>query len=71
MLDGGEGFGRASGDTLGRRVGRDEVRVLGLEPLELVQQPVELLVGDLRVVVDVVALFVMADGGPEFIQALL
>ena len=35
--------------------------MFGLEPLELVQQPIELLVGDLRGVVDVVALFVVAD----------
>ena len=36
--------------------------MLRLELLELVQQPIELLVRDLRIVVDVVALFVMADG---------
>ena len=35
--------------------------MLGLELLELVQQRVELGVGDLGVGVDVVALFVMAD----------
>ena len=39
--------------------------MLGLEPLELVQQRVELLVGDLRGVVNVVALFVMPDRGAE------
>ena len=35
--------------------------MLGLELLELVQQRVELVVGDLGLVVDVVALFVVAD----------
>ena len=61
MLDGGEAFDRTAGDALRRRIRRDEIRMLGLEPLELVQQPIELLVGDLRIVVNVVALFVMAD----------
>jgi hypothetical protein len=35
--------------------------MLGLQRLELVQQAVELLVGDLGLVVDVVALFVVTD----------
>ena len=61
VLDRLESFDRPAGDALGRRVGRDEIGMLRLEPLELVQQPIELLVGDLRVVVDVVALFVVAD----------
>ena len=61
VLDGREPFDRAAGDALRRRVGRDEIRMLRLERLELVQQRVERLVGDLRIVVDVVALFVVAD----------
>ena len=44
--------------------------MLRFEPLELVQQPVELFVGDLRVVVDVVALFVMADRVTQLAEAL-
>ena len=62
MLDGLEALDRTAGDALGRRIGRDEIGMLRLEPLELVQQPIELLVGDLGSVVDVVALFVVADG---------
>ena len=61
--------GRA-GDALGRRIGGDEIRVLGLEALELVQQPVECLVGDLRRVVNVVALLVVADLLAELVDAL-
>ena len=38
VLDGGETLGRRAGDALGRRVRGDEVGVLGLEPLELVQE---------------------------------
>ena len=44
--------------------------MLRLETLELVQQPIELLVGNLRVVVDVVALFVMPDGVTKLPDAL-
>ena len=43
--------------------------MLGFEPLELVQQRVELLVGDLGIVVDVVALFVMADRVAQLFEA--
>ena len=44
--------------------------MLGLERLELVQQAIELLVGDLGVVVDVVALFVVADRVAQLADAL-
>ena len=44
--------------------------MLRFEPLELVQQPIELLVGDLGIVVDVVALFVMPDGVAQLADAL-
>ena len=63
VLDGLESLDRPARDALRRRIGRDEIGMLRFEPLELVQQPIELLVGDLRRVVDVVALFVMADRG--------
>ena len=68
MLDGREPFDRPAGDALRRRIGGDEVRMLGLEALELVQQPIELFVGDLGIVVDVVALFVVADGVAELVE---
>ena len=71
VLDRLETFDRAAADALCRRVGRDEIRVLRFEPLELVQQRIELLVGDLGVVVDVVALFVMPDGVAELGEARL
>ena len=44
--------------------------MLRFEPLELVQQPIELLVGDLGIVVDVVALFVMPDGVTQLAETL-
>ena len=70
VLDGREAVDRPPGDALRRRIGRDEIGMLGLELLELVQQPIELLVGDLRIVVDVVALFVMADRVAKLADAL-
>ena len=71
VLDRGEALGRAARHPLGRRVGRDEIRVLRLERLELVQQAVELLVGNLGVVLDVVALFVVPDRAAQLVDALL
>ena len=71
MLDGREALRRAAGDALGRRIGGDEIGMLGLERLELVQKPIEFFVGDLRIVVDVVALFVVADESAKFGDALL
>ena len=70
VLDGLEALDRTAGHALRRRIGGDEIGMLGLEPLELVQQPIELLVGDLRVVVDVVALFVMPDRVTQLADAL-
>ena len=52
---------RAAGDALRRRIGRDEIGIVGLELLELVQQGVELFVRDFRSGMNVVPLFVMAD----------
>ena len=43
----------------------------GFEPLELVQEVVELLVGDLGIVVDVVPLFVMANQRREAVRMRL
>ena len=44
--------------------------MLCFEPLELVEQPIERFVGDLRLVVDVVALFVVADRLTKLADAL-
>jgi hypothetical protein len=70
VLDGWESLRRGSGDPLGGRIGCDEIRVVGLQPLELVQQPVEFLVGNLGRVMNVVPLFMMPDGVPQFFQPL-
>jgi hypothetical protein len=70
MFDGGKALDRPPGDALRRRISRHQIGVLGLQPFELVQQTIELLVGDLRVVVDVVALFVVADGITKLGKAL-
>ena len=70
MRDSRKAFDRMAGDALRRRVRRDEIRVLGLELLEIVQQAIELAVGDFGSGVDVVALFVMADGVAKRFEAL-
>ncbi len=69
VLDRREAFNGTTGHTLGRRVGRDEIRMLGLETFQLVEQAVELFVGDVGVAVDVVALFVVADQVAELVDA--
>ena len=71
VLDRLESFDRPAGDALRRRIGGDEVGMLCLEAFELVQQRVELLVGDLGSVVDVVALFVMADRITQLVECVL
>ena len=70
VFDGREALDRAAGDALRRRIGGDELGMLRLEPLELVQQAVELLVGDLGIVVDVVALFVVPDRVAQLVDAM-
>ena len=55
----------AASDAAGGRILGDEIRVLGLEPLELLHQGVEFGVRDLRVVQDVIALFVITDEQAE------
>jgi hypothetical protein len=42
VLDGGELVDRLAADPLGGRVGRGELGVLVLQPLELLEQPVVL-----------------------------
>ena len=61
VRDGREGFGGPAGDALRRRVGGDEIGMLRLERLQLVQQAIELGVGDLRAIVDVIEIFVAPD----------
>ena len=61
VLDLPEPFRGRRTDTLRRRVGCDELGVLGLERLQLVEQRVVRAVGDLGVVEDVVAVEVVLD----------
>jgi hypothetical protein len=66
-----EPLARGRADPLGRRIGRDQLRVLVLERLQLVVEPVVLGVGDLRVVEDVVAVEVVVDLLAQLVEALL
>ena len=52
---------RLAADPLGRRVGRDQLRVGGLERPQLVEQRVVLVVADLRVVEHVVTVRVVVE----------
>ena len=61
VLGGLEAFDRAAADALRRRVRRHQIRMLRLERLELLHQRIEGFVGDFRVVLDVVAVFVTTD----------
>jgi hypothetical protein len=70
VIDGLEAFDWTAGDALGRRVVGDEMGVLLLEALELVQQPIELLVRDLGLVLNVVTLFVIPNGVTQRPDAL-
>ena len=56
-----ESLGGLAADAARRRVGGRELRVRGLERLELAHQPIELGVGDLGLVVDVVEPLVAAE----------
>jgi len=69
VLDRLEPLDRAAADALGRRIGRDELRMLALERLELAHEAVELGVADLGVREDVVALLVVADEAPQLLDA--
>ena len=61
VLGGLEAFDRATADALRRRVRRHQIRVLRLQRLELLHQRIEGFVGDFRIVLDVVAVFVTTD----------
>jgi hypothetical protein len=59
--DGGEALGGLLADPLRRRFGRHELGEAGLEVAELAHEAVELRVGDLGVVIDVVLALVVED----------
>ena len=62
VLDRREPGGKAAADPLRRGLGRDQRRMLCLERLEFLQQPVELAVGHRRRIEDVVAELRVGDG---------
>ena len=64
-----ETLGRLASDSLGGRVGGQELGMLGFDSLELVHQRVVFGIGDLRCVEDVVEMFVVAQLGAEFFCA--
>jgi hypothetical protein len=61
---------RLGADALGRRVGREQLRVLGLDPPQLVEQRVVRVVRDDRVVEDVVAVVVLGQLAAQLRRAL-
>jgi len=61
MFDGRKPCARASGYALSRRIGSNEIGIFRFEPFELVQETIELGVGNFRAVVKVIPLFVVAD----------
>jgi hypothetical protein len=65
VLDGRKSELHPAADASRRRILADEIGMLRLEADELLHQGVELAVGDLRSVQDVVALFVVPDLAAE------
>jgi hypothetical protein len=61
MPDSREPFLDAPSDALRRRIRSDQIRVITLERLKLLQERIELGIRNLRVLMDVIALFVMTD----------
>ena len=69
MLDNGKLFARLGADSLGRRVGRDEVGKGRLEPPEGFEQAIVLLIRDLGLALDVVEIIVPSDLSTEGLEA--
>jgi hypothetical protein len=65
-----EAFGGFAAHALGRRAGGEQLRVRGLDALELVHQRVVGGVGNLRGIEDVIEVFVAAEFGAQFFGAL-
>ena len=70
VLDGGERAGDLPRHPLGRGIGRDQLRVLGLERAKLPEEGVVLRVRDLRSIFDVVAMIVVGDQSAKLEDAL-
>ena len=62
---------RPAGHALGGRVRRDDLRVLGLQGLELREEPVIVLIADLGLILNVVQKIVPADLTPKPLYSLL
>ena len=71
MGDLGESFFGLAADTLGGRIGSDEVGVVGFEALQLAHEVVEVGVGDRRLVEDVIEVLVVADLVAEGVDLFL
>ena len=65
-----EALGRLAAHALRRRVGRHQFGMLAFEPLQLIHQLVEGLVGDGRRIHHVVQVLVVADLLAQFLDAL-
>ena len=61
---------RLAADALRRAIGSDQLGVFGFQLLQLLQQPVELPVGDLGPGLDVIEVVVVVDESPQFLCAL-
>src|SRR6516225_4681294 len=71
MPDGGETLDRLSADTLGRTVGRNQLRMFGFELLELFEKLVEFFVGNLRFGFNIIEVVVMIDLSAELVDSFL
>ena len=71
MLDLHEAVERRRADALGGGVGRPQLRVLGLDVAQLVEQRVVLVVADQRVVEDVVMVVVAGQLAPQLRRPFL
>jgi len=69
MLDLGERRQRRTADPLRRRIARDQVRMLGFQGLELMEQTVVLGVRNARLVEDVVTVVVLIQFSAQFEDA--
>jgi hypothetical protein len=64
----GEAGERLAADPLSGRVRGHELRMSRLDLLKFAEKGVVFGVGDLRTVEDVVAVFMVADQGPQFVR---
>ena len=70
MLDLGEAFNGGATHTLGRGVRRDQLGMRGFQSLQIAQQRIELLVGDLGLGIEIVQAVVVVDLATQGLDAL-